>query len=257
MSTSNARRHLPPEILDHIVNLLHDDTETLNRCCLVSKTWIQRARRLLFAQITFKGNRLKLWKKTFPDPKTSPAYHTRTLTIDVDVIDVEKGDWIQGFSRVERLSASNIFTSFALFCKLSPSLKSLHLSLSFLHPHVFDLIRSLPHLEDLTLISDDLACDDDKLDGPLPLVPSSVSPPLTGSLRLSLGQGIASTARRLLDLPNGLRFREVRLSTHEVGDTPVLAELVEACSDTLECLYIGFGAIRKLYHVQLGIGHGY
>ena len=29
--------HLPPEILDYIVDLLHDKSDILGECCLVSK----------------------------------------------------------------------------------------------------------------------------------------------------------------------------------------------------------------------------
>ena len=57
----------PLEILDHIVDLLHDDTEALKQCCLVSKSWMPRTRRHLFVDVVFRGHSLKLWKETFPD----------------------------------------------------------------------------------------------------------------------------------------------------------------------------------------------
>ncbi|KAF9643160.1 hypothetical protein BDM02DRAFT_3081141, partial [Thelephora ganbajun] len=51
---SNPRQfHLPPEILDYIIDLLHDKPETLKQCCLVSKSWVSRTRKHLFADIEF------------------------------------------------------------------------------------------------------------------------------------------------------------------------------------------------------------
>ena len=55
---------LPPEILDYIVELLHDDKTVLKRCCVVSKSWIPRTRKHLFANIRlFTKKHLESWKK--------------------------------------------------------------------------------------------------------------------------------------------------------------------------------------------------
>ncbi|KAF9642961.1 hypothetical protein BDM02DRAFT_3104213, partial [Thelephora ganbajun] len=45
--------HLPPEILDYIVDFLYNEPETLKQCCLVSKSWVPRTRKHLFADINF------------------------------------------------------------------------------------------------------------------------------------------------------------------------------------------------------------
>jgi len=66
--------YLPRETLDHIVDLLHDKPETLKEYCLVSKPWIPRT---LFEFISVEV--LESWKKSFPDPQTSPACHAHTL----------------------------------------------------------------------------------------------------------------------------------------------------------------------------------
>ena len=187
----------------------------------------------------------------FPDPARSPAHHARTLEIDLGEGDIEDGDWIQGFFRVERLFLSAIHTgviSFAPFYKLSPSLVYLHVYSDTIHPQVFDLIHSLPHLEDLTLTGDGIL-HDDGFDGPQTVVPPSTSPPLTGSLKIFLENGISSAARRLLNLPDGLHFREIRLGPSEEEELPLVSELVDACFDTLECLRITFLASCKLVSI--------
>ena len=77
-----TKHYLLPEILDYTIDLLHDEPETLKRCCLVSKSWVPRTRKHLFAHIKFRtATDLGLWKKTFPDVANSLAYHTRTLIV--------------------------------------------------------------------------------------------------------------------------------------------------------------------------------
>ena len=44
---------LLPELLDHIVDFLHDSSDALKSCCLVSKLWAPRTRMHLFACIRF------------------------------------------------------------------------------------------------------------------------------------------------------------------------------------------------------------
>ena len=72
---------LPPEILDLIVDNLRDDEATLESCCLVSKSWISRTRRHLFAHVEFESTEcpIHLWMKTFQDPSNSPTCYTRRL----------------------------------------------------------------------------------------------------------------------------------------------------------------------------------
>jgi uncharacterized protein (DUF2384 family) len=45
--------HLPAETLDHIVDHLHDTEDALRNSCLVSKSWIPRTRKHLFADTEF------------------------------------------------------------------------------------------------------------------------------------------------------------------------------------------------------------
>jgi len=246
--------YLPRETLDYIVDLLHDQPETLKECCLVSKPWIPRTRKHLFATIEFISIKdLESWKKTFPDPPNSPGCHTRTLFFRcarvVTAAGTGAGGLIQTFSQVVRLelSASDakplvMFgtlekTSLAPFHNFSPTLKSLRVDSVVLQcPQVFDLVCSFPLLEDLTLLGDDQPLDDDNdSHGPRTVVPST-SPPLTGSLELTMLLGMGNVTRRLLDLPNGLHFRELVFWWFYEMDLSSMMELVARCSDTLECL---------------------
>ena len=106
-----SRPRLPLEISDYIVDLLHGQRQALKNCCLVSKSWVPRARNHLFGGVTFDSLiDLKAWKETFPDPLNSPAHCTHSLYIYSEevlpAVVVREGDWIQAFSNVVCLDMS-------------------------------------------------------------------------------------------------------------------------------------------------------
>ena len=237
--------YLPQEMLDDITDLLHNDRDALKWCCLVSKSWVPRTQKHLFADIKFKFENYDKWKKTFPDPTNSPAHHTHILTVGGSLLSVVDDSWIQGFSCVEDLIVNGFSAgpktaalSFVPFHRLEPSLTALYLS--FMHlPYIqtFDLIGSLPLLENLGLTGDKIITNDDESDEP-PNVVSPIPQPLSGALEVFLSFGTRATLRRLLDLPGGLHFRELDLSWCGGRDLPNVVEMVAACSDTLERLQI-------------------
>ena len=233
---------LPPELLDHIVDHLHDDPTALEACCVVAKSWVPRARSHLFARVEFDTSKhsIEQWMRTFPDPSNSPALHTRKLTIcGIPVLassDVDIGDWIRSFHNLVDLHLDYCAwedrdEAIIPFYGLSPTVRSLRLtSTSF---EVFGLICSFPLLEDLAVLG---------------ILPESSagrntqvsSPKLTGSLDLRSLDGICSVARRLLDFPNGLHFTKITLLLNK-GDAESATDLVSKCSGTLESL--------TLYHL--------
>ena len=246
---SNPR--LPPEILDHIVDLLHDTEDALKNCCLVSKSWIPRTRKHLFADIKFYPEKtLQSWKETFPDPSTSPAHYAKTLNFDyshlVTAADGEPGGWITGFSGVVHLKMDNnimlsrtLAAGFIPFHGFSSVIKSLHIY--FVHlpsPQCSDLILSFPLLEDLIVRALVVSLYDNGHYGLPTVAQPSTSPAFTGSLELSLRGGMEPIARRLLSSPGGIRFRKLTLNWRHEEDPLLTMELVEKCSYTLESLEI-------------------
>jgi hypothetical protein len=187
--------------------------------------------------------------ETFPDPTNSPAYHTHTLTIrNVDDDYEQEGSWLQAFFRVERLFLLLGEDSFwtlvhTPFHKLMPSLKSLHVLSSVSYPHAFNLVRSLPLLEDLSLRgveTHNVSAYASRFVAPPAVVPSSTSPLLNGNLYICVGL-VERTLFLLLDLPGGLNFRKVTLSEVSTPkDLQSAARLVAACSATLESLHINY-----------------
>ena len=238
---------LPSEILDLIIDHLHDKPTTLKACCVVSKPWIPRTRIHLFASVEFCAQKspIERWKKTFPDPSNSPAHHTRHLTIRglslVTAADADAGGWIPIFHKVVHLhleftGSEDPRVSLTPFHGLSPTLKSLHLSCT--SPEVLDLICSFPLLEDLALMS--LQRGSDTWNTP------STSPKLTGSLDLSLFEGTHSAICRLVSLPGGLHFTKISIACLK-EDVESTKELVSRCSGTLEYL--------SVYYYVPGMSH--
>ena len=230
---------IPQEILDLIVDHLHDEPTTLKACCVVSRSWIHRTRTHLFARVEFHApkSHVELWKKIFPDPSRSPAHHTRHLSIRgialVTAADADSaGGWIRTFNNLVHLRLHSIDfksdhrASLVPFHGLSPTLTSLHLSYTSLE--VLDLLCSFPLLEDLALVFFNLS-GGDVWDTP------STSPKLTGSLELSGLAPIRPAVRRLLSFPGGLHFANITVSCPD-EDVRSTMDLVSRCSDTLESL---------------------
>jgi hypothetical protein len=228
---------LPPEILDLIVDHLHEESAALKACCIVSKSWIHRTRTHLFASIEFHApeSHIELWKKTFPDPSNSPAHHTRHLLIrglsTVTAADANAGGWIRTFHNLVHLHLESHYwmepDSLIPFYGLSPTLRSLRLIHT--HPEVLGIICSFPLLEDLALASH--SQEDDTRNTP------PISPKLTGSLNLNIFQGISPIVRQLLNLPGGLHFAKITVWGIDADAKPTV-NLVSRCSDTLESLSI-------------------
>lgn len=242
--------HLPQEIVDYIIDILHDNPEVLKRCCLVSKSWIPRPQTHLFNHVEFKDpEHLSVWRKIFPNPEDSPAVYTRSLCFH-NAENIAEGDvnWVRSFTRVERLEVlvhhheqrprSRGF--FVPFHNLSSTVKSLSVGWSVLPlQQVFDFICSFPLLEDLHVVG--LGRD---IDGAI--FWSARLPVLTGTLVLE--SAAADFVRQLLELPDSLCFRKVvwRLGIGNevewrlgIGHDPEwMRDLVGRCSETLEFIDI-------------------
>jgi hypothetical protein len=232
---------LPPEILDLIVDHLYDEPKTLKACCTVSKSWVSRTRRHLFADIEFHDARSPVgsWMKTFPDPSNTPAHHTRRLAIyEPPIITIDAAAWIRAFRRVKELEVNalgwdNGDGSLAHLHGLSPIINALHIVHHSLPPsEVFNLICSFPSLENLVLLS---FAHSDTNESVIP----STSPKLTGTLHLGVGNETRSNLRRLLALPGGLHFSKISV-TCSISDAQPTTDLVSRCSDTLRSLTISY-----------------
>jgi len=234
---------LPPEIFDLVIDHLRGETATLRVCCLVSKSWVPRTRKHLFAHIKFYAQKshIERWKEIFPDPSNSPAYHARNLSIrgvpTIVTADADAGGWIHTFHcaanfNLDTLGRDDSRVALSLLRGLSPTLKSLTLTYTSIPPsEVFNFVCSFPLLEDLALLSRGHEGTVGGWRAPL------ASPKFTGSLYLGMKCGIRSTVHRLLDLPGGLHFSKITVLCLK-EDVESTTDLLSRCSGTLEYLRI-------------------
>ena len=229
---------IPQEILDLIIDHLRDEPTTLKRCSIVSKAWIPRVQKHLFATVKFQAlySPVSRWRVIFPDPANSPARHTRALFIgDPQCLTVADVDTLLTFCDILHLGmhADDEARIPVPLYGFLPVLRTLHLSfLSFPPDSIFDSICSFPLLEDLTL-SGLMHGGNQEWNAP------STSPRLTGSLDLRCANdGAWMMTDRLLTFPNGLHFTKIAMMWHSGADVLSTVNLLSRCSDTLEYLDI-------------------
>jgi hypothetical protein len=223
--------HLPAELLDHVVDHLHDTKLALRSCCLVSKSWIPRTRKHLFANINFNTQGPAIVEKHVPRSlHLTCALHQNLCSLMPPGSSRRRcrRGWLD----------SNLFSRCALevgcvyaeptacrrhFPRPIPRIltRSSNLSTCFYAPfgpsHVFDLICSFPLLEDLSVIVfDNGSIDNDEgFDGRSTAIQPSSLPAFTGTLELDPG-GTRTIFYQLLSLPSGLHFRKLDLTwNHE------------------------------------------
>ena len=72
--------HLPPELLDEIINHLPDNTRYLRNCSLVAKSWVYPSRRRLFDAVEIFGDSdLESWVGTISPTNVGVLQHVRSL----------------------------------------------------------------------------------------------------------------------------------------------------------------------------------
>lgn len=72
--------YFPPEVLDEIFSHIHwDDKPSLRSFSLVSKSWLEPSRRLLFANVTITADTHPLWLKNVPRAGAGFPHHVRSL----------------------------------------------------------------------------------------------------------------------------------------------------------------------------------
>ena len=236
-------RPLPPEMHDFIVDFLHDERAALNACCLVSKSWVPRTRRHLFAHIEFQDDPPSIfpWMTTFPDPSNSPAHSTRSLVIRGSLATAAPCvSWIRAFSSIVRLHLDFDGSHLTPLHGFSHTLKSLHLNYRAPLPpsEIFGFVCSFPLLEDLLLAP---LCDNATVhEWSVP----STSSKFTGTLRLRTLFSVDPIIRYLMELPDGLRFTRIELFCIS-GDAESVTNLVSSCSGTLKSLWVSYNATSE------------
>jgi hypothetical protein len=125
---------LPNELVDAIIDLLHDDHAALTTCALVCRSWVTASRRHLFSQFIIDNKNGSQASDLLSSATCTIALAVRHLTLDRgDLIGLH--DVIQKLSRIRQLSLDTLSMCGEWF------------------PYVLDLVKSLHNLEFLALLS--------------------------------------------------------------------------------------------------------
>lgn len=239
----------PQDIVEEVLDYLTTDPSTLQSCALVSKSWILPSRRHLFRTVLLTSKDMTRWLGTFPVPEDSPARHVRDLSLSIGKRDNgPKGffEHIPLFTSVERVTLlvdeRSQPLSIPSFWKLPQSATSLTIrtDAAVRLVQLRNLMAQLPNLDDLSLSGNLVAVNRKMLLG----MGAALKGRFRGKLQLLNGYASESVVDTLLEVPTGLRFTEVQVSsTHECLLPTV--RLAEACSETLEKLLYTTSLHRK------------
>lgn len=251
---------LPPELTDLIIAHLHDDVSALLACCLVHTSWIHGSRNQIFGSLSFHAlSDLEEWAEHFSSASTSPAHHVQSLSVaglwnmntlwgerfNLDELHIPLLEHFRSFDQVRNLA----LTALNLRPMANPQVYFTHVqyslrSLELYSPTVSSLgglvrfISSFPYLEDLAItLTSRLVNNDEE-----PVYPSlQNSPPFRGNLQVldsSNEEGVF--LGKLVDLPNGVRFRSIELGCPKYEEYYQVQRLLIACGSSLEDLKLDY-----------------
>ncbi|KAF9648089.1 hypothetical protein BDM02DRAFT_3269711 [Thelephora ganbajun] len=225
--------HLPEELLDEIFGRLPpNDRRSLQNCSLVSKSWLQPGRRLLFAHVVVKSATYRSWLDNISPTNTGLLCHARSLTYifgDGCGISLLR-DYLPSFFQLQQLAfsvtdiESTICDHLEWFSAFRHTLSSLSLSqVSITWSAFIVLVGYFPNLRDLHIFKIWFRKDD----WPVPCLPHA----LRGRLLVSFGTAMRFPFDRLVGLK--LEYEEVEV------DEVCEACLVAAVERTLKRLKMG------------------
>jgi hypothetical protein len=239
--------YLPQEIKDQLIDLLHDDDETLRSCALVSHSWLRQSQKYLFAEVQIGYHLLMKWCRNISPGEEGLSSFTRKLGVshrsprEFETVMPH----LNSFKRVEFLVISDYdcmdldnepylpIAPDKYYGHFGESLRTLHLlypseSLGALLP----LIYLFPHLESLT-IEGLMAAGEEH---PAPPNPSSPNPTaFKGKLHLRLLAGNdMHILSKLAKYPLQYDYVSIGGSSRELGVH--FNNLISACSRTLKTL---------------------
>ena len=157
---------LPEEVLDEIFSCLSPgDRRSLEGCSLVSKSWLDPSRGLLFAQISVGFSNYQSWLKNIQPTNTALLRHTRSLVYFISHGDLHSNpsrcfnplrDYLRSFCQLQALTFRStdieldIHRNIGLFSAFQHTLSSLCFDSVVITWSMFvALVRYFPHLRNL------------------------------------------------------------------------------------------------------------
>ena len=172
-SSATSTTHLPQELVDTVIDELKTDVGSLRACSLVSKPWVYRSRKYLFATVNLPTFLRRRWQECIAvRPNLDPHHHVRSLSLypaaasAAFCIPETFADHLSSFIQVSRLIITSslweewtdAFSDGALVAKyfggFGQTLRKLELTRVHLNMVVLDaLLDAFPRLEDILIFS--------------------------------------------------------------------------------------------------------
>ena len=212
ISATASIRVLPPELVDGIVDLCHDDPTLLRALSLVSKAWLPRCRHHIFSLIQVEVLMLPAFFELGTQPNSFLLHSVRSLWIEYFNNDTQRSVVLTTYLPQLTLLSNLRSLSLLVYCDYIrdelenlptlPTVTRFQVSGSFILPSTLKVLPAFPHLEAL-------------------------------SLKISASNGEAlSTSRILLD-----RLRRLEICASESGIIkPLTSQLSLPCLESVELL---------------------
>ena len=190
MPSSATSTRLPQELIDGVIDELRNDVGSLRTCSLVSKPWVYRSRKHLFATVHLPTCLLRKWLERIPTKPVTPSNphsQVRSLSLQPAIpstpfcIPKVFVDHLSSFTEVSKLAIAsslwgewtNAFSDPALvteyFGGLGQSLRKLELTRVYLNMVVLKaMLDVFPHLEHILIFSPMMVNEDAKNPGVFP-----------------------------------------------------------------------------------------
>ena len=150
LKTERAQRELPPELVDRIIDFLHDQPKALAACSLVARSWTVTSRYHRFGKVVLSSD--DNWEEFDRLLKISPTiiHHIRGIIIDTGC---ER--WISACASFTSLEHITIFGAIippwqseaAGISSVAHKITSLTLNVAFVSRHDFwPIVRMFPNL---------------------------------------------------------------------------------------------------------------
>jgi len=103
--TVRSRGKLPPELVDRIIDFLHDEPKALAACSLVARSWTTTSRYHRFSWVRLTSN--EDWAKFDRLIKISPSMSAHMRGVTIDVTGAHSARWMSvcpGFTSLEHIT---------------------------------------------------------------------------------------------------------------------------------------------------------
>ena len=152
-NTERGRHELPPEVIDRIIDFLHDEPKALAACSLVARSWTATSRYHRFCMVLLLTS--KNWAKFDRLIKISPTMVHYIRGITMDISDASSARWVSACTSFTSLEHITMFGAIippwqskaAAISSVAHKVTSLTLNVTFVSSADFwPIIRIFPSL---------------------------------------------------------------------------------------------------------------